>query len=215
MDQFELVQLLAEAPPQFAWLLGAGSSQSAGLPTAWDVMWDLKRRHYCARENQQISSNDVQNPAVRAKIDAYMDGQGFPHAGSPGEYSACFELIFGSNHARQSAYLRKILSDDRVSLSIGHRALAALMSSGNTKVVFTTNFDSVIEKAIAEVAGQNITPFHIEGSYAANTALNSDQFPLYVKLHGDFRYRREESISRSQGTGPGAREVPHRRWQPF
>ena len=78
MDQSQLIQLLSESAPQVSWLLGAGSSQSAGLPTALDVMWDLKRRYYCREENQKITANDVQNVAVQRKISAYMEAQGFP-----------------------------------------------------------------------------------------------------------------------------------------
>lgn len=195
MEQNLLIQLLSEWAPHFSWLLGAGSSQSAGLPTAVDVMWDLKRRHYCAQENQQISSNDVQNPAVREKIAFYMQARGFLPPGDPGEYSACFELIFGTDYDRQRRYLKAILSDDRISLSIGHRVLAAMMSSGRAKAIFTTNFDTVIEKAVAAVAGKDIAPFHIEGSYAANDALNCDEFPIYTKLHGDFRYQSIKNLA--------------------
>jgi len=92
MDQTQLVQSLSESAPQFAWLLGAGASQSAGLPTAWDVMWDLKRRHYNQQENQQITPNDVQNAAVQQKLNDYMEAQGFP---PPGDLPRdCFELRF-------------------------------------------------------------------------------------------------------------------------
>ncbi|MAM94755.1 SIR2 family protein [Parvibaculum sp.] len=195
MDQSQLIQLLSESAPQFSWLLGAGSSQSAGLPTALDVMWDLKRRYYCREENQKITANDVQNVAVQRKISAYMEAQGFPQPGDPREYSACFEIIFGGDYERQRQYLQATLADSRISLSIGHRVMAAMMSAGLARVVFTTNFDTVIEKALAEVAGKSIAPFHLEGSYAANTALNNDEFPLYVKMHGDFRYQSIKNLS--------------------
>jgi hypothetical protein len=98
MDQVQLVQLLSESASQVAWLLGAGASQSAGLPTAWDIVWDLKRRHYNLRENQQISPNGVQNGAVQEKISAYMEAHKFLPSGDPKEYSACFELIFGDDY---------------------------------------------------------------------------------------------------------------------
>jgi SIR2-like domain len=200
MDQARLVQLLSESASQISWLLGAGASQSAGLPTAWDVMWDLKRLHYNLKENQQISPNDVQNPAVREKIEAYMEAQGFLPAGDPREYSACFELIFGDDYDRQSKYLRTILSGDGISLSVGHRALAAMMASGQARAVFTTNFDTVVETAFAAVSGKDIAAFHLEGSYAANAAMNNDEFPIYVKLHGDFRYQSTKNLSADLST---------------
>lgn len=27
------------------WLLGAGASASAGVPTAWDMIWEFKQQH--------------------------------------------------------------------------------------------------------------------------------------------------------------------------
>ena len=58
-----------------------------------------------------------------------------------------------------------------------------------SRLVFTTNFDDVIEQAYASVAGDNLTAYHLEGSYAALEALNSENFPIYAKIHGDFRYQ--------------------------
>uniref|UniRef100_UPI001F2915AF SIR2 family protein n=1 Tax=Acidocella facilis TaxID=525 RepID=UPI001F2915AF len=195
MEQGQLIQLLSESAPQFSWFLGAGASQSAGLPTAVDLMWDLKRRHYCLVENQQVSSNEIQNAAVKEKIDSYMRANGFPSSGDPDEYSRCFELIFQDNLERQQNYLQAILSNDKVSLSLGHRVLAAMMSYNAARVVITTNFDAVIEKAVAEVAKRDIAAFHLEGSYAANAALNKDEFPIYTKIHGDFRYQSLKNLT--------------------
>ena len=62
------------------------------------------------------------------------------------------------------------------------------MAMLQAKVVFTTNFDDVIETAYSEVSSKNLTAFHLEGSYAALDALNAERFPLYAKIHGDFRY---------------------------
>jgi hypothetical protein len=188
MDQADFIRRASEAPGMFAWLLGAGASQSAGLPTATDVIWDLKRRYYCSEEHQEISANDLQNSAIREKIDAFMASRDFPGTSDPTAYSRSFELIFGDDHERQRNYLQAVLSEKNSSLTLGHRAFAGLIASGVIKTVFTTNFDTVVERALAEVAGKDIAAFHLEGSYAAKAALNNDQFPLYCKLHGDFRY---------------------------
>jgi hypothetical protein len=84
MEQAEFIRGVAEAPAMFSWLLGAGASQSAGLPTAIDIIWDLKRRYYCSEEHQDISSNDLQNSAVKEKIDAFMLSRGFLATSAPG-----------------------------------------------------------------------------------------------------------------------------------
>ncbi len=195
MEQSDFIRRVTESPNHFAWFLGAGASQSAGLPTAWDIIWDLKRRYYTTEEDQIVPPNDIQNAAVREKIQSYMVSKGFPEDGSPDEYTTYFGLIFGDDRERQRRYVSAILADDKASLSLGHRVLAALICSKITKAVFTTNFDNIVERAVAEVGGQSLAPFHIEGAYAANEAINSEQYPVYCKLHGDFRYQSIKNLA--------------------
>src|SRR5690606_22251811 len=57
-----------------------------------------------------------------------------------------------------------------------------------SRLVFTTNFDNVLETAYAFMTGQNLHAFDLNGSYAAMNALNNEVFPIYAKMHGDFRY---------------------------
>ena len=195
MEQADFIRRVAEAPGAFLWFLGAGVSQSSGLPTALDIIWDLKRRYYCSEEHQEISANDLQNAAIREKIDAFMQSRGFPATTDPTAYSRSFGLIFGNDYTRQSEYLQAALSEKNSSLTLGHRAFAGLIAVDAIKVIFTTNFDTVVERALAEVAGRDLAPFHLEGSYAARDALNNDRFPLYCKLHGDFRYKSIKNLS--------------------
>ncbi|MBU2849666.1 SIR2 family protein [Acidithiobacillus ferrivorans] len=177
------------------WFLGAGTSRSAGLPTATDIIWDLKRRYYCLHENQDLQSHDINNSAIKQKIQAYMDSKGFPALWSPEEYSFYFDLIFSNDDQAQQRYIHEALANDKVSLNMGHRVLASLMEMGQARIVFTTNFDEVIETAFAEVTGKNLSSFHLEGSYAALDALNVEHFPLYAKVHGDFRYRSIKNLT--------------------
>ena len=189
MEQKEFIRRVADQTEKFGWFLGAGASQSAGLATAVDLIWDIRRRRYCRDESQAVSPNDLQNSAVRIKIDDYMVSKGFPSSEDPSAYTQTFELEFGTDYERQRKYLYGVLSEDKSSLTLGHRIFAGLLASGRIKVVFTTNFDTVVERGVAEVGGKAIAPFHLEGSYAAKAAVNNDEFPVYCKLHGDFRYQ--------------------------
>ena len=188
MDQSELTAIYCTRPENFAWFLGAGTSSTAGLPTANAILWDMKRQYYCREENQEILRQDIENDAVRARIQACLESKGFPSQWENNEYSTYFEKIFGGDRERQRAYLRKILSEEHVSLSVGNRVMGALMVCGHIRTVFTTNFDSVLEKAVAEMGGRSLAPYHLEGSKSANNALDNEEYPLYCKLHGDFRY---------------------------
>jgi hypothetical protein len=189
MDRTQFARIFCARPQHFAWFLGAGASRSAGLPTAADLIWDLKRLYYCTEENQDISREDTELASVRERIQSFMDSRGFPAPWSADEYGAYFERIFGRDLERQRRYLRDALAEDKALLSVGHRVLGAYLASDLCRVIFTTNFDTVVERAVAEIAGRSLAAFHLEGSAAANQALNNEEFPLYCKLHGDFRYQ--------------------------
>ncbi|HET7570365.1 MAG TPA: SIR2 family protein [Gammaproteobacteria bacterium] len=188
MNQGEFTSIYCARPENFVWFLGAGTSRAAGLMTASDIIWDLKKRYYCREENQEIDRQDVQSQAVRERIQSFMTSRAFPEEGADGEYTAYFEKIFGMDKERQRRYLKAALSEDKVTLSVGNRVLAALMSERHARAVFTTNFDTVVERAFAEVAGASLAAYHLEGSASAVQAINNEEFPLYVKLHGDFRH---------------------------
>jgi hypothetical protein len=187
-DQYKLTSIVSARPQHFAWFLGAGASAAAGLPTAWDIIWDLKRRYYRREENQDISRQEMQLHAVRTRVQSYMLSKGFPEDGDPGEYTTYFERAFGEDKEKQRQYLAAILSEKNVTLSIGNRILGALLASGGARSVFTTNFDTVVERAVAEVSGQSLAAFHLEGAASANKAISNEEYPVYCKLHGDFRY---------------------------
>lgn len=188
IDQYKLTSIICARPQQFAWFLGAGASASAGLPTAWDIIWDLKRRYYRREENQDISRQDMQLDAVRTRVQSYMLSKGFPEEGAPDEYTTYFEKAFGDNKELQRQYLATKLSEKNVTLSVGNRILGALLASGAARCIFTTNFDTVVERAVADVSGQSLAAFHLEGAASANKAISNEEYPVYCKLHGDFRY---------------------------
>ena len=125
IDHAELTSLFCARPQNFAWFLGAGASRSAGLPTATDITWDLKRRHYCREENQELQRQDLQNEAVQARIRSFMDVRSLPAQWADNEYASYFGTIFTTDRGRQRSYLRAILSEERVSLSVGNRVLGA------------------------------------------------------------------------------------------
>ncbi|CCN21270.1 SIR2-like domain protein [Bordetella bronchiseptica B18-5 (C3)] len=195
IKEIDFRQHVAHMGQHLMWFLGAGASRSSGLPTATDLIWDLKLRYYCAQENQDIVAHDVSNRVVQARIQTYMDSRGFPHLWDSSEYSFYFELLFGHDYAAQQQYLNQALATDKISSTIGHRALAALLHLGLARIIFTTNFDEVVETAYASISGKNLTTFHLEGSYAALDALNAERFPFYAKVHGDFRYQTVKNLA--------------------
>ncbi len=190
ISQAEFIRNYSQKMESFAWLLGAGCSLSAGLPTAQDIISDLKKRFYCTEENQNYSDADMAIASIRAKIQSYFDALDCPEEWSWEEYSFYFNLLFGDDLKKQREYIYGILNSERSALSMAQRVLAALLGNNKIPCLFTTNFDDIVENAYAEVNGQSLPVFHLEGSYAANEAINSGkQFPVYAKLHGDFQYQ--------------------------
>ena len=153
MNDTDLVGRICVSPRNYAWFLGAGASRTAGLPTALDLIWNLKRHYYCRNEKQYGSRQDLHNSAVRDRIQSYCDARGFPPQRTDDEYSTYFERIFGEDKEGQRQYLQRVLSERHVSLGVGNRVFGALVAAGFTRVAFTTNFDTVVEKAVAEELG--------------------------------------------------------------
>lgn len=190
INQIEFIKKVLPSIDKCSWFLGAGVSASANLPTAHDIIWDLKKRYYCLQENQDLKNHDIQIQQIKTKIQEYCNSKGFPEEYTDSEYSFYFDLIFGKDPEEQRRYVADVLDSKKITLSIGHRVLAALMSEKIAKVVYTTNFDKVIENAYAHICGANLSSYHLEGADACKAALNNDEFPLYAKVHGDFQYKR-------------------------
>lgn len=175
MKEQDFLRHFVQNARHLMWFLSAGTSRSAGLPTANDIIWNLKVKYYCAQENQEVKAHDVNNKAVKSKIQSFLDSRKFPPLGSREEYSFYFGLVFGNDRATQQKYIIEALATSKVSLTVGHRALGALLDAGQARIVFTTNFDDVIESGFSLVSGKNLTAFHLEGSHAALDALNAER----------------------------------------
>lgn len=59
------------------WLLGAGGSAAAGIPTADDMIWDFKQQLFVSQRGATAKSvADLSNPLVRSKLQAHIDAAG-------------------------------------------------------------------------------------------------------------------------------------------
>ena len=124
MDVSQFLPVYKLRSPNIAWFLGAGSSVSAGISTAWQMIWDFKRSLYCA--NQRIPIRHVQNlgdEVVRERIQRFFNLQGgYPEAGADEEYPFYFEKLYPASADRRR-YIDKLVA--RGKPSYGHRVLAS------------------------------------------------------------------------------------------
>lgn len=191
IDADDFVRRFSMRAQNLMWLLGAGASASAGVPTAADMIWDFKQQLFVSqRRVPRHEVSDLSNPMVRNRLQSHIDSLGLlPSPGDPDEYAALFEAVYPAEADRR-AYLDGRLTGAKP--SYGHIALATLMKANRTRIVWTTNFDALVADASATVFGStgNLTTADLDSSGRALEAIQEERWPVEVKLHGDFRSRR-------------------------
>lgn len=182
--------------PNIMWLLGAGASAAAGIPTAYDMIWEFKRTLYCTAQKISIRAcQDLGDLNLRKRLQAHLDSLGVhPPENSEMEYSHYFEATYPAEEDRRRYIERKISG---AKPSIGHQALAALMKTGHIRSVWTTNFDRMIEDAVNPMFGTSSSTIvaTLDTPKLALQAMNEGRWPLLTKLHGDFQSRALKNTS--------------------
>jgi NAD-dependent SIR2 family protein deacetylase len=172
--------------PQTAWLLGAGASADAGVPTAGQLIDELLAVMYCS-DNGIRRSDLARDPRWQQRVRGFYDGRhGLPPLADNAFYSAIFEMVYRDRDAR-ARFVRGQLAGRRP--HPGQHMLAALVAAGLTPVLITTNFDTLLEDAIRPAldpdAPARLTVLDPESSTRAAFTLATDARPLLIKIHGD------------------------------
>ena len=159
----------------YALLLGSGVSRSAGIPTGWEIVNDLLGK--LAASEEQSSETDP----VQWYVDQY---------GEEPDYSKLLDGLAKTQSERQQLlrpYFEPTDEQREEGLkqpTAAHRAIAQLVAQGYVKVIVTTNFDQLIERAL-EDAGVTPTvlssPDHVKGALPL-----VHQKCCVIKLHGDY-----------------------------
>lgn len=165
--------------------LGAGASVSSGVPTAYNCIWDWKKRIFLSK-NPGLDARffDVSLSSSRQKIQQWLDAEGcYPTFDSPAEYSFYAENCFPIPTDRSQFFAELT---QRAKPHVGYQLLCLLAEAEIIKAVWTTNFDNLVSRA---ASATNIVPIEI----ALDTAGRVIRQPrsrelIYVALHGDYRY---------------------------
>lgn len=161
-------------------LLGSGISRAAQVPTGWEVVLDL------IYKVAVLHGEDASGEA-RADPEGWWHGQGH---GDP-RYDTLLEALAPSVNARRDllhAYFEPVDDAEREAgikrPTTAHRAIAELVSSGRIRLILTTNFDHLLETALAEVG---VPPQVIARTDAiAGMAPFQHARATVIKLHGDY-----------------------------
>jgi len=169
-----LATSLQAAPGIYAVLVGSGMSTAARIPTGWQVVQDLARK-VAAAEGVDLG---VQAP------EAWFAGR----FGHEPRYDELLADLASTDPARQ-ALLRDYFDPPAsaggpIGPTDGHRALAQLCAAGRIRVILTTNFDRLIERALAD-AGVPAQVLWTAESLRGMTPLVHAPATV-IKLHGDY-----------------------------
>ncbi len=167
----------------YSLLLGSGVSRAAGIPTGWEVLVDLIRRVSVA------SGEDAKD-----KPEAWFRGK----YGVEPSYSEILRMLAPTPAERTAllrAYFEPTEEERQQSLKLptaAHKAIARLVARGHIRVIVTTNFDRLLERAI-EAEGVSPTIVSTEDQVEGMMPLPHVQC-LVVKVHGDYLDTRLRNI---------------------
>lgn len=185
----------------------------SGIPTAGALTLRFKCDLYCAAHNLDVQEADPADRRSRRRVEDYFDGRnGLPAIGDPEEYSIAFEKVYPSDDVRADFIAG--LCRGRTP-NFGHYVLAGLMATGRLRVVFTTNFDELVEMgahSLFEAAAIDPRPSLVVADLGdpdkAARALQKETWPLVAKLHGDFRsVRLKNTVAELANQDEAMREV--------
>ena len=162
-------------PGVYALLLGSGVSRSAGIPTGWEIVIDLVGK--LAAANGHSSETDLEQ--------WYLE-----EYGEAPEYSKILDSLVKTQSERQQL-LRPYFEPNEQEREEGlkqptaaHRAIARLVAGGHVKVIVTTNFDRLIERALED---EGVVPTVLSTHDQVQGALPLIHTKCCVfKVHGDY-----------------------------
>lgn len=159
----------------YALLLGSGISYSSGILTGWGIVLDL------IHKVSQIQGEDCgENP------DEWYRNK----YGKEPDYSELLDELGKTQSERQmllKSYFEPTdeeLEEKKKVPTLAHKAIANLVKNGYIKVIITTNFDKLMERALLEVG---VTPTVISNSDNLTGAIPIVHSKCtIVKVHGDY-----------------------------
>jgi len=145
----EFARSFAQRAPQLAWFLGAGASAQSFVPTADHLVDILLRQIYCTERAVPVDSIDLGDRHERRRLHEIYSGQlGLPKIADPRFYSEVFGRAYPNSEDR-AAFIRSLVREKTP--NYGHQVLAALVAADSLRLVVTSNFDPLIERAINPV----------------------------------------------------------------
>lgn len=173
--ELSLALSLCNNPGVYVPLLGSGVSRSAGILTGWEITLGL------AEQLSQMMGEDCEGAPDQWYVKKF---------GKAPDYSEVLEALCKTPSERQGL-LRKYFEPTAEEKADGmkvpqraHRSIASLVKDGLVRVIVTTNFDRLMERACED---EGIVPSVIYNADTLKGAKPFHQNPCtIVKVHGDY-----------------------------
>ena len=172
--------------------LGAGASITSGMPSAQMCIWEWKRDIFLTNNiGLETQFSELSLASVRERIQRWLDRQGlYPAQGAPDEYGVYVEACYPIPESRRAYFEQKV----RIAKPhTGYQLLGVLAEHGLVRSVWTTNFDQLASRALAN---SNVVPIEV-GIDSAHRILRPSKVGelTVISLHGDYRYDRLKNTS--------------------
>jgi len=157
-------------------LLGAGCSISSGCLAANKLVYEFKKRIYCADKSIRLGNGQmIDEIRLEEDISSYFDDSCISNP-----YSYYFSKCF-PDYLDRNTFIKTQFHGKKPSL--GYLCFANYLISKKVKYVLTTNFDNLIEASI-----------HKTDETYDFTIVSENQQPILssalniIKVHGDYKY---------------------------
>lgn len=162
-------------PGIYAILIGSGVSRSAQIPTGWEITLDL------VRKLAKVSAEDCGSDPASWYHERYHKEPDYADlldelAKTPAERQ---QLVRGYLEPSESERIEGLKAP-----TLAHRAIANLVAKGYIRVIITTNFDRLMETALADAG---VVPILLSSQDQVLGALPLIHTSCCVfKVHGDY-----------------------------
>ena len=170
----QLARAVDACEGRMAFLIGAGASKAASIPTTGELIEQWKQELY---ENETGEENydksDVEEWAEERK----------PDDEDLNPYGYWFEKLYPSRGARKE-FIQELVEDHEP--TVGIVVLASMMNDGYVPLTVTPNFDDLLYDAFYRYLEDK--PLLVDHNAIAPEFRLTEDRPAIIKLHGDYLY---------------------------
>lgn len=180
----DVVRALRDCKGHYSFLIGAGTSKPAGIPTGGDLIWEWKQERYIEEHDDVDGADDVVEEEIERWANSYEDD----HA-DQNSYGFWFEEVHTTPGQRRHLIREKVENKDP---TFGNIVLASLMADQYVPLTLTPNFDDLVYDALYRFLEEKPLVINHD-AVAAEFSLTKER-PMIIKLHGDYLFQNLQNL---------------------